>query len=797
MINKYPVIKLTIVFALGIIAQRYAHLQANPCLAGILVCVALILAVRKSRFAGRLQLQNLSVVAGIMFGGALLYAINNPLVTDRPFTEKYVKRVTVAGKIAALELKREGRISFYLQTGALTGETGTANKSFLLLCSYKDTLQSRVDSLYQTLVPGYIVKFQCSYSSGKEIRNPGEFDYAAYLREKGIAGILSLQDTTHIDRIGGEPDKFGAWLLWVRNGIGDRIDALFDKNDAGMAKGLLLGDKNEIPEEVQTGFINAGVAHVLAVSGMNVAFISLILFFMLGRFSLKARYIASALGITLFWIVAGNSPPVARAALMGYIVILNFFLNRDSSGLNTLFLTALVILVIAPYDLFSPSFQLSFGGVLALVVVYPPFKKFIDETGIKNGLIKKLILFLALTFAAQLGVIPITNYYFGKVSITSFLSNLIVVPLTNFLMGGHILSLIISVIWYPLARVEAAGCDAMTWCLYKFVQLAGDTSYSYIALSGFSLSAVLVYYSLLSVFVYHFKRFTSLRSKFALLGSTVLCLVMFHAVVNKPVFERGKLNLFAVDIGQGDATVIQTPEGETILVDAGNANGKFDNGKMVILPLLERLHIAKLDYAIITHLDADHYKGIFALMAAGKIKTLIKPPVYQANKDSILVHFATMHNVAVVVPEDTAWHIGGISIYFLNNNGAWGRPEFNQNDKSLCFRLQYGNTAALFMGDAQAGREKMLEQDCKGFLDADLLKVAHHGSRHGSTREFLQSVTPSVALISAGERNLYRHPHRETLEGLKLMNAAIYRTDTDGGIWLQSDGKQFQWLNWR
>lgn len=797
MLKKFPVIRLTILFALGILFQRTLGIQLIPliCLTGASVLLSSV-----SKFlppALKNPLQSGGIALGLIGAGAILYAINNPKLTELPFRESSIRRLTVAGKIASIDLKRENRITFYLESGALIKGDTAIRTPYTFLCSYKDTVQHRLDSLYKFLKPGYIVSFPCSYSPGKGIRNPGEFDYASYLHEKGIAGILSLHPDSAVTYQAGGEDVFAVWLLAVRNSIGDRIAELFDSNAGGLARGLLLGDKNEISEDVQEQFVNAGVAHVLAVSGLNVAFVSVIIFFLLGRFSLKTRYIASALGITLFWLIAGNSPSVARAAIMGYIVIINYFMGRDTSGMNTLFLTAFLILIAAPYDLFSPSFQLSFGGILAILLVYPPLRKLVAGLPFKSRFLKQILLLFALTFAAQLGVLPITDYYFGKVSLTSFVTNIIVVPLTNMVMGAQIMSLIVSAVWFPVGQIQAVGCNVLTALLYYFVRIGGDPAYSFIPLSNFNNGAVLGYYILFGIFLSAFQSFGSVRARFALIVSVVLCLSTYHAVVNKPVLVPGKLNILAVDIGQGDATLIQTPDGTTILSDAGNATAAFDNGKRVILPLLEHLHITAIDYAIISHLDADHYKGIFALLKAGKIKTLVKPPAFKLAEDSTLTQFAHLTGTDIIIPRDSAWHIGGCALYFLANEQAWHTTEFSQNDMSLCFTLHYGETSMLFLGDAQAGRERQLEQEYGPLVKASLLKVAHHGSKHGTTREFIDLVSPRYALISVGERNVYHHPHGDVLERLRQAHVNVSRTDFEGAILYTSDGHTVEKISWR
>ncbi len=798
MIKKYPVIKFTILLALGIVFERLWPFPVLNYVVFLIICIlASSLLINKGNIS--FYLWQISLSLAIIAAGGLLYSLNNPAITQIPFDGKYQKELTVTGKITDINLKQPGKIVFYIETGVFEKEKPDTvfMHPYSFLCSLKDTLASEIDSAYNLLVPGMTMQFKCSYYDGGSLRNPGAFDYGTYLRAKGIAGILKIKNKSDISILRYNVHSVANWLFRLRSGIADRIDSTFDPASAGLAKGLLLGDKNEIPDDIQTAFVNAGVAHVLTVSGLNVAYISLMVFFLLGRLQLKTRYICSAIVITIFWMIAGNSPPVLRAVLMGYIVCANFFLGRNTHSLNTLFLTAAIVLFIAPSELFTASFQLSFGGVFSILIIYPPLKRYVAAFPIKTKWVKKLLLFSAVTVAAQIGLLPITNFYFGKLSYTSILANVLVVPLTSMLMGTQILALLISLLWSPLAAILSAGCSGITYITYWVVILTGSSSFSYFSIGGFSYLAVVTYYAVLSMLIYFLPQFTSLRSKTFLLTSATLCLIMVHIVMIHPLFEKGKLNILTIDVGQGDATLIQTPEGETILVDAGNGNIDFDNGKRVILPLLDYLHIDKIDYAIISHLDADHYKGIFALLSAGKIKTLLKPPSYRHIEDSVLVYYANRHDVKSFVPNDSVWQIGGCRIYFMDNQSAWQVPSFSPNDMSLCFRLQYGNTSALFTGDAQGGRETLWTEGLGSLIDVDYLKVAHHGSKHGTTKQFLELATPSIAVISVGERNIYQHPNKEVLERLQTAGTRIYRTDKQGAIFFQSNGVKFEEVGWR
>ena len=795
--KKNPAVRFTILFILGIVFSRTLNPMTGLVLGAIVLLSGVVFVLNNYQQKKIIPIKNYLVFMLVVCMGMLIYSVNNRYVKELPTDRKFIRNAEVTGKVSAIDLKKKGRLVFYVNVYSLTtGDTAYTNPCEVL-CSYSDTSQVLIDSLYATIKHGFVIRFKGNYSIGKQMRNPGEFDYSSYLREQGISGTVTMEKTHHIEVLSPDAEIIPTLLLSFRNGISRRIETLFDEDAAGLAKGLLLGDKNDIPYELQSKFVNAGVAHVLAVSGLNVAFVSLMIFLLLGRFSLHVRYIASAIGITVFWLIAGNSPPVVRAVLMGYIVIINYFTNRSSSGINTLFLTAFILLVFAPSDLFTASFQLSFGGVLALLIIYPMMKIFIYKLSIKNNLFKKLILFGAISFAAQIGILPITNYYFGKVSFTSLFANILVVPATTAVMGAEILTLIISIFIPPLAQLDANGCNFITKLIYKFVEFSGGESFSYIAITSFPGYAVLTYYILLAVFLYFFTKFISNKSKVVLIVSFLSSLVMFHVILNTSLFQPGKLNVLFVDVGQGDATLIQTPNGKVILIDAGNATGRFDNGKRVLLPLMNKLNISSIDYAILSHFDADHSRGLFSLLKEDKVKELILPPSFGSDEAKVILDLAAAKKIKITIPADSAWTIDNCKFYFMNNLPAWSTMEYSANDKSLCVKLEYGSSSTLLIGDAQSGRENLLDEYMKPFLKSDILKVAHHGSKYSSINKFLSDVSPEVSVISAGEGNMYHHPNKETLTRLEQAKTKVFRTDISGALLFRSDGIKFDAVNWK
>jgi competence protein ComEC len=258
-----------------------------------------------------------------------------------------------------------------------------------------------------------------------------------------------------------------------------------------------------------------------------------------------------------------------------------------------------------------------------------------------------------------------------------------------------------------------------------------------------------------------------------------------------------KLSIMMIDVGQGEAILLKFPNNQTALIDAGDLNPFIDNGERVIIPLLMQLGINKIDYGFISHLDADHYGGFVSLLYHGMIEEIFKPLPDTSDKDIRLEKFLTKLNVNVNYYAREYYEFGGAKLYILNDDNDDFYNSLSSNDKSGMMKLVYGEVSFLFTGDIEKKAEKYYLNKYNHFLDVDVLKVAHHGSKTSSIESFLKIVTPEVSLISAGIKNKFKHPADEIIERLKEYNSEIFRTDESGALLFYCDGESFEQINWR
>lgn len=798
-LKNYPIIPITIFFILGIIFQYFFQIHIYNLL---IIAIVILLFSSLIFFQKIFKLHNLILNGFIFilsfFIGGLIYQIHNQTKPKYPFNENLKKDVMVYGKIQSIDLKSKNEIKFNLNVDSVFTEEKIIKDEFNFICRIRDKSINNINQLYNKLYPGNYISLKGFYTKGKDKRNPNEFDYRNYLYKNGITGIVYVSSIDDLTILKSDKEQIQSIIFNIRKAIDNQIERLHRKDAEGLLKGLILGDKNEISYETQAEFINSGVAHVLAVSGQQVGLIALIFIIVFGRFNLYFRTILTIISIFIFLIITGSQPAVLRAVIMSTVFFIAYLTNRDTNPFNALSIAALFILLFNPNDLFDPSFQLSFGAVLSTIIFYPIMNKELLKLNIKNKNILLVLQLFILSLAAQIGIIPITNIYFGKISIVSLLSNLIVIPGVSLVLANGILTLFLSVLSTQFALIYASANDLIVSTLYYVIKVSANFEYSVFHIRYYNEIDALIYYAFIIYLVFFYLKFKNLFAKILLVIFVILNIVVYSSLNDKELLPENKLSVMMIDVGQGDATLIKFPNNQTMLIDAGSVTQTFDNGERVILPLLNTLGINKIDYGIISNMDNDHYGGFVSLIHKKKIGKIIKPYIDSSlTKDIKFENYLRKTKTTFSYFTDTSFYIGNAKIYFLNNSKYLYYQFKSTNDRSCVMMLIYGDNKFLFMGDAERKLETYLSNLYKNFLDAEVLKVGHHGSKTSSTKNFLNYVSPEFSLIGVGEMNHFNHPSEEVIERLNKLNSKIYRTDLEGAIILQSNGKEIKKINWR
>ncbi|MGE5410612.1 MAG: DNA internalization-related competence protein ComEC/Rec2 [Clostridiales bacterium] len=797
--KDHPLIKVTILFLSGIILQKYLSLNIKLLfyLALCFFIIAIILLILSKDRSRSLHIP-LAIIT--VLTGALSFQNAYIKLQPYPFKIPKLKNVTLSGHVESIELKREKNFKFVLKTEHLVIDKKDINCDIRLLCTIgEENNQRKLDSIYYSLHCGNYLTMEGTISRARQSRNPWEFDYDNYLFTKGISGVFSCFELQKIVILDNNTDVFQDYKFALRKEIDKKIVELHSPECAALLRGLILADRSEISDETQTDFINTGVVHILAVSGSNVLLIIIIFSFLFGRFSPYLKTCLIILGLFFFLAITGISSSVFRAVLMATVILIANISNRSNSIYNAISLSALIILILDPFQLFDPGFQLSYSAVLSIIYINPKLIEFLNNL-IPEGkkALKFILQFTAVTISAQIGTLPFTLFYFGKLSLVSLLANVLIIPLISVITGSAIFTVAISYFSAFGAGIYASVNNILTQLTYAAAHYLSNIKYSFIFIRDFSLFDAIVFYFFLAFFFTFERHFYFFRNKVFLLILSILCFLIISRIDDKELLQDGKLSVLAIDVGQGDATLIKFPDNSTALIDAGETNYYFDNGEKIILPILNRLGINTIDYGFISHVDSDHYSGFIALVGKGFIKRIFKPEVDSSDrKDRNLEKFLRLFRVPITYYRKTLLTLGNTKLYLLNDE-KWNRYyKLSKNDKSGILKLKYGKSNLLFVGDAGHKVEGLLINKYGKFLSSDLLKLGHHGSKNSSSIDFLKNVNPKYGLISAGLMNKFNHPSREVLNDMDLLNIKPLRTDQMGAIILFSDGNNLSLVNWK
>ncbi len=525
---------------------------------------------------------------------------------------------------------------------------------------------------------------------------------------------------------------------------------------------------------------------IIVVSGMNVAFIIFPLAFLFKKAHLK-RITSNLMIIAflfLFLLITGFSPSVTRAAIMAVLVLAAQIIMRDSDVLTCVAISAIILLLYNPFMLFDIGFQLSYAATLSIILFYKSMKEFFTEKHIP-GFVSDI---LAVTISAQIGVVPITAYYFNKISIISIVSNLLVVPIVEVVTVLGFCMAILGRISIYLSQIVGY----LNYLLLSFIlfvtKVSAQIPFAVIKIITPSIFIILIYY--LFVIITYFKKSMDLFKIHY--KKCVFILALSLIVVIAAWFIPKGMKVTFIDVGEGDSTLIRTSRGKVVLIDGGGSFSRTDSdsnaGNLIVMPLLLDYNISKIDLVIATHGHDDHIKGLEPILEEFNVGSLMLPESNQENKFKKIINYAKMKKVPVFTCKggDSINIDGETYMKVLSPNVNHIPQNSPLNNGSLVLKLQYRKISILFVGDIEKEIEDSILSE-NIYLKSDILKIAHHGSKNSSNTEFIDCVKPSVAVISVGKNN-FGHPTREVLARLKEKNVITLRTDLNGAIIVGSDG---------
>lgn len=659
------------------------------------------------------------------------------------------------------------------------------------------------------------VRFSARLRFPRNFNNPGRFDYQRYLALKGILVIASLYDGRTIVKTGTTvPNPLLLRGERLRTKIRNFLRAHLSAPEVEIACALILGEKSGIAKELREQFSATGVAHILAISGLHIGIIALAClclvksvlkcstWLILATDISKIAALLTLVPVICYWFIAGYGPGTTRATIMVITYLLAIIIGKEGDIWNTLALAAFVILIISPAALFDISFQLSFVSVMAILYLTPHlsgyfFKDRDDPLEVTPSwwqkTVRSIILFFLVTISALVGTAPVVSLYFHRLPPWGWLTNAIIIPLIGFLVVPlGLLTSLLAFLVQPLAVFTAQMMGLLIKTALFFINCLSTLPGTDCHMTTPTLIEMGLFY--LGIFFLARLRQSS-RDRYGLAVVTLACML------NQGLWyyeNRGNplLRIASLDVGQGEATLVQFPHGKTMLIDGGGFhNNSFDLGENVIAPALWKKKIKRIDVVVLSHPHPDHLNGLVYIVknfTIGEVWTngeSVPGEPFEAFERAI----ADRGIKKLVLSRESARRtINGVDVEVLHPPAASRQTPAKSypqdiNNHSLVLRLTHRDVTVLLTGDIS----REVERDLIGTvpsLKSTILKVPHHGSATSSSPAFLKEVQPEIALLSVGFENSFRLPNTAVLERYRDQGCNLLRTDLDGAIILETDG---------
>jgi competence protein ComEC len=789
-----PLVPAFICFAGGILAGRFIPYNNLLYLFILIIVLLLLLLFLTNRRPRSFLIPLLFLMAGLF------------LTTSRDINTDHIqmaenKKVILEGTVISPAKNNDQSVRFELK----------AEKLFLdeKIFSFNEKVAVTVYNNPMVYTIGTRIRFPANIKPFENFKNPGAYDYELSMQIKELSCNASVSDGRYIVPMGrGDPGLLTELLEQIRQPFRDILNSKLSERNNALFSALLLGETEGIDYKLREYFNLTGLGHVLAVSGLHVGMIAWISFFLLRQIlSLNYRLfikhdikkitaLVTCVPVIAYTALSGFQVSGQRAMIMALTYLFSIIMDRESDIWSTLVFSAFIILAIDPLALESISFQLTFLAVAGIIWLTPRIQKIFPDISpyFQNRRFLKTCYFyitgiIGMSLAANIFLLPITVYYFNRISFVSIMANLLVIPLLGFLilpagMFALIALSISQVVAGIILQIGSYGLDMMM-CIIEY--LAGLPW----------VCCWMVTPDIIEILLFYFLMFciVNLRKLRWMKYSTIAVSMLFLLDISYWVYEahaNRNLRITFLDVGQGNSALIQFPGKKRMLIDGGGfQGGTFDTGKGVVAPFLFRKKLLHIDYLVLTHPHPDHLKGLKFIASE------FDPDEFWYNGEDAenedfkgLMEVVRSKNIRIITPQDMAngMSVSGVKIEvfhpFSDENNSINRHLSSHaiNDKSLVLRLNYQKRSVMFPGDIETDAETLLVKKFGKSLKSDILLVAHHGSKYSSSKLLIETVNPEICIISSGQGNSFGFPHAEVLNRIKSTGAKIFRIDQGGAV---------------
>ena len=688
----------------------------------------------------------------------------------------------LTGQIKSIVMKPTG-LTLYVENNQISLSKGDSYLCENVILYTSEMQDYRIGN--KILAVGTLEKF-------KKASNPGQFNEELYYQIENIDFKLIADRVTIRDR---KYLRYSQFLYDKKERLIKVYRSILENREAGTLIAMLLGEKYLLEEDVRQLYQENGISHILAISGLHITLIGMSIFWVLNKCRLPkiASTIITIAFIYSYGVLTNFSVSTNRAVVMTVILLLASLLGKTYDMLSATALSALLILLQNPLQLFSAGFLLSFLAVLGIALLLPELKRLFPA---KNILKDNLLI----SYSATAATAPVILYYFYQFPLYSIITNLIILPFVTVLTLTSLLAGMIGLLHFGIGIFLIGGANYILKLYDVICRWMNQLPYHLITTGRPNPKIIFTSLILLCCFIIITRKY---QKRFTILFLIVAQLILF---VQPP---RTGMQVTMLDVGQGDGIYLESIEGTSFLIDCGSSQvGKV--GTYRLIPFLKQEGTGLVDYVILTHMDQDHINGIIELLEKGAIRIgcLLLPK--RRNREQAYIELedlARRRKVTVrYIQTGDCIKEGMLQIYCLHPD-----LEFEGSSSNSCstvLSITYGELDLLLTGDLEAEGEKLLidrltedyyhkRYNITPAKDYEILKVAHHGSGYSTSSELLKLLQPEIALISCGLNNRYGHPHPELLKRLEEAGARVYLTYESGAITLFTDGKKLSIKQYR
>lgn len=768
--------KNTVMFITSLVFITGIAAYFNNCeiIAGAVLSIVAIWLIMKNKLSYKIALFWIFIFYIGFFNASLRIHTNDKLLERVPENAEIIGRVTTIPNSNVSH-----KTKFFFEVNSVNNEKVRA-KTFVTV--------SDENGGFEMFNIGNEYKIKGKLRAPFKASNPSQFDYGKYLRNFDTFTVFYAQkaDCETVNSKLPARWKFMQNLNNVRSEILSVHARYLKSPNLEILGGIVFGDDAVAPPDyIKASFVNSGLLHILAASGMNVAFIFGFWFWIMTLLKVpyKPRVISGMAVIVLYTLMTGLGPSVIRAALMILFVLSGKLIDRDSHSVSLLSFVAMLMLIYNPAFINDVGFQLSFlvtfGIICTANILIEKFKGHKVREYVAAAVLIPVV--------AQIWVAPIQMFYFNTFSTYSVLANVAIMPFLSVISFGGFVSSVLAII-KPIAAPVCFVTDyVLNFLLTILVSISNFFSHlpnSLIETTHPSVFQIVLFYMIILLVTLMIKLGFNKRTWISLFTMVIVLLLSTISLPNQ------KLEVITFDVGNADAFLVKTPQGKYFMLDTGKSgyNGGKSQAELIVRKYMKDNGIKNVEGLILTHFDNDHSGGAVDVMEHLNVKTVYVNSYTPKSATSFnVISKIKSENFDSVLAQNNKeiYAENGLSIKTFKSNGE------SDNENSIITLLKYKDFEMLFMGDA--GVEAFKDISANLPANVEVLKVGHHGAANVADEKMLDVISPKISVISTGVNN-YGHPNKVTLDVLK--DTDIFRTDKNNSIKISTDGEKYQVLTY-